>query len=512
MRTKNEGVWRFLSPYAKNQSQAILGFNVAFLAKNYDEPSPIPEFHEEMWALCSTAHKYVAIAAPRRHAKSTAITFTYALYLLMTRKSKHMLIISANEDLAAQFVHSIKTELYENKELIKYFGIDHFVKDTESEIIVAFDTGEKFRVLAKGARQRMRGTLWEHKRPDHVICDDMEDEELVMNDDRRQKMRDWFYGAVRPIIRQEGKIRIVGTIMHLDSLLENFMPRPKDIDTYEDSLVVYSKKWAENPWLALKYRAHNEDFSKILWHERYNADYFKRERQDYAQRGMLDIYGQEYLNYPIDPTTAYFRKGDFLPMSEDHRDTRKTYYAAVDMAISEKKRAAYTCIVVGGLDSDGFLNIVDVRRGRWDGLEILEEMFSVQSRWGIDMWRVEEENIAKSLGAFIYKEMDERQEYLNLDMKKPTKDKDQRAQAIRARMRAGKVRFDKEALWYPDFEEELTQYPKHPTADQVDAIAWLGLAIAEFVNPPTAQQEEEWKYEEEYEDYHSLGRSKATGY
>jgi len=509
---RTEGIWHFIPNYAKHQAEAILGFTVTFLARRYDEPKPIPVFHEEMWALCSTGHKQVAIAAPRGHAKSTAITFAYALYLLLTRKSKHMLLISSNESIASEFLHDIKIELQENELLMEYFGIDKFIKDSESEIVVRFETGEKFRVLCKGANQRMRGLKWERKRPDYVLCDDMEDEELVMNDERRDKFKNWFLGAVKPIIRSGGKIRVVGTVMHMDSLLMNMMPAPKDIDTYTDELVTYSKKWIDRPWLSIKYRGHNEDFSKILWPEQFTKEWFQLTRADFAEMGKLDIYGQEFLNHPIDPTTAFFRRADFLEMEEKHFPVRKEYYASIDMAISEKKRRAYTCIVVGGMDADGYLNIVDVRRDRWDGLGIVDEMFSTQTRWDIDTWRVEEENIARSLGSFLYKSMDERQEYLVLDCKTPTKDKDQRAQAIRARMRAGKVRFDKTAEWYPDLEEEMCNYPKHPTADQVDAIAWLGLLLLDMIVPPTPEEEDEDEYQTQLEDYHSFGRSATTGY
>ena len=506
-----DGIWHFISAPAKHQAKAILGFSTVFLAHRYDEPKPIPAFHEEMWAMCSSSSPRVAIAAPRGHAKSTAITFAYALYLLMTRRSSHMLIISSNEAIAASFVGDIKIELLENDVLRDYFGVDDFLKEAESEIIVRMKDGHKFRVLAKGANQRMRGLKWERKRPDYVLADDMEDEELVMNELRRDKFKKWWLGAVEPITKAGGKIRVVGTIMHLDSLLEGMMPPMKDIDTYTDGLRTYSKN-RNRKWFSIKYRAHNEDFTQILWPAQFSPEALKSIRQGYAELGKLDVYGQEYLNYPIDPTTAFFRRDDFLPMNDNHREARKSYYVGVDLAISEKKRSAKSAIVVGGLDNDGYLNIVDVRRGNWDGLQIVEELFSVYSRWNPELIRIEQENIAKAIGPFLFKEMDERQIYLPISEGTPTKDKDQRAQSIRNRLRAGKVRFDKEKEWYPDFEEELVNYPKHPRVDQVDAFAWLGLTLEQMVAPSTPQEDEDEEYRMLFEEYHSMGRSSVTGY
>jgi predicted phage terminase large subunit-like protein len=508
--SSNEGIWYYISNPVKHEAKAILGFVATFLANRFDDPKPIPSFHEEMWAMCCSGRDRVAIAAPRGHAKSTAITFAYALYLLLFRKSKHMLIISSNEQLASGFLGNIRAELQDNEQLRQFFDIKEFLKESEAELIVRLNDGHKFRILAKGAGQRMRGLNWEGKRPDYVLCDDMEDEELVMNELRREKFKNWFLGAVEPITKRGGKIRVVGTIMHMDSLLQNMMPPAKDIDSFTDGLRTYSK--AKRKWFSIKYRAHNEDFTQILWPQQFDKEFFEEKRQGYAELGKLDIYGQEYLNYPIDPTTAFFRREDFLSMESKDFDTRKAFYVGVDLAISENDRRAYTVMVVGGLDNDGFLNIMDVRRDRIDGLQILEELFNVNTRWKPELIKIEEENIARSLGAFFYKEMDERQEYLPIDTGKPTKDKDQRAQAIRNRMRAGKVRFDKNASWYPDFEEELVNYPKHPWMDQVDAFSWLGLALEEMMFPISKKEEEDEEYNILYEDYHSMGRDNITGY
>jgi len=42
-----------------------------------------------------------------------------------------------------------------------------------------------------------------------------------MNKDRRDKFKRWFYGALLPSRSKEGVIRYVGTILHMDSMLEN---------------------------------------------------------------------------------------------------------------------------------------------------------------------------------------------------------------------------------------------------------------------------------------------------
>ena len=45
--------------------KVIEGFVGSCLVKNFDGQLTTPEFHREMWDLCCSKDKYVAVAAPR---------------------------------------------------------------------------------------------------------------------------------------------------------------------------------------------------------------------------------------------------------------------------------------------------------------------------------------------------------------------------------------------------------------------------------------------------------------
>ena len=488
---------------------AILGFTGGILLHRLDEPRPIPDFHHDLWRLCESEYPQVAIAAPRGHAKSTAITFSWLLYRLMFRKSRHVLVISSNESLASDQLAEIRTELHDNDRLIDMFGPFKFQVEKENELIVQFADKVPFRLIAKGAGQRMRGLKWDRKRPDLVLCDDLEDDEIVLNEERREKFRRWFYGAVRPIVKTGGLIRLYGTIIHMDALLERAMPRIQATGVTQDDLCLSSTKPSAG-WLSVKYRAHNEDFSSILWPELFPKERLQSIRKEFAEMGMLDVYGQEYLNDPIDESTAIFRRQDLLPMTPKDREARKIYYVGCDLAISERKKAAYTTFVVGGVDERGVLHFVDVRRGHWDTLAIMDEIYSINKRWQPALFRFEEENIARTLLPVLNDSM-VRRGFLPWDSKAPSKDKRQRATALQYRVRAGNVRVDKEADWYPDFEAELTHFPKWRTLDQVDAAAWMGDILDEQIEAPTDQEVQDELYEEMKDDF-GFGGSLVTGY
>ena len=101
----------------------IDGFTKGLLAAKYDSPKPIPRFHHEMWDLCCSDYPKVAIAAPRSHAKSTAITHAFILAMVCFRQKSFVLLVSDTEGQAAEFLGDIKSELQGNDALRQTFGI-----------------------------------------------------------------------------------------------------------------------------------------------------------------------------------------------------------------------------------------------------------------------------------------------------------------------------------------------------------------------------------------------------
>jgi len=157
----------------------IAGFVGSVLAPRFDGQSASPEFHKECWDLCTGPERFVAISAPRGHAKSSAVTLGYGLATLLFRERKFMLLVSDTESQACLFLGTFKQELQDNEELISLFnikknekGLVSFLKDTEADIIVECTDGHKFRIIAKGAEQKLRGLIWNGSRPDIIMCDD----------------------------------------------------------------------------------------------------------------------------------------------------------------------------------------------------------------------------------------------------------------------------------------------------------------------------------------------------
>jgi len=469
------------------------GFVETYLLDSYEHPQPTPGLHREIWKLFTSSHDHVAIAAPRGHAKTTAGTHAYGLASLLFGEQDFALLVGSTEKMAAQLLANMRLALTENPGIIQDFGVT-VLRDNETELVGRVG-GREFCIIAKGSGQKVRGTLWRQKRPGLVLIDDLEDDEQVLNAERREKLRDWVMDALMACGNDYCLYRMLGTILHSDSILERFLK--------------------DSSWYTRRFRAHEsfDDFSNILWPEKFPESRLRDIRQRYINQGNPSGYSQEYLSQPIADSDAYFSRSDFIPMDDaDHR-TRKIYYGAVDFAISQREHADQTAFAVGGICSGGVLHIKDVSAGRWNALEIIEEWFRLDAIYQPEFWVVESGQISKALGPFLMQEMVKRGHYMSIEAIVPVKDKQSRARSIQARMRAGGCRFNTEAEWYQGYHMQMIEFPRGGHDDMVDATAYLGLALdkTQVAATEEEEEEEELSFLERIQVAES-GRSIQTGY
>ena len=482
----------------KLSAELIEAFAGTFLSPLYDNPVATPNFHRESWELYCQDHRLCGVAAPREHAKSTALTHDFALAVALFRVQDYIAIVSATEDLAIGHLGDIAKELRENDDLIREFGIKGLSTDAKTDIIVDFKDGHQCRFVAKGSGQKMRGAKWNGKRYGLIICDDLEEDEQVENVDRRKKFRKWFFRALLPCLRRGGVVRIHGTIIHEDSLLARVMKA--------------------SSWKTLFYKAHAgfDDFSDKLWEEQFPESRLRAIRQTFIEDQDPAGYSQEYLNDPFDNTDAYLRKDDFLPMRPQDHESDKRVCAGADFAVSKADKANRTSFTIGGQDASNSLHFLDQYVGRWDTNEWVSLLFDIQTKWKPDVFFVEDGVIWKSVSPFLYKEMMRTGNWINFQPIMPVKDKATRGRDYQKMHRAGACRYDKEAEWYSAFESEQLRFTGMSDAlldDQFDSAAILAKGINQLVDVEKEDFDSEEELEMRRSDPRALsGRSAVTGY
>lgn len=508
-------------------AELIHGFAGALLSKTFDEPAPTPQCHIEWWDMCCSPHQRVAIAAPRGHAKSTAITKCYTLAAVLFRVNDFCLVVSDTYNQACLFLGEIKRELLNNEDLIDLFGIKRdaegkavFITDRENDIIVEFEDGHQFRIIAVGSEQKIRGLLWNGKRPNLIVGDDLENDEIVQNPDRRNKFSNWVYNALLPCLSERGKIRIVGTILHMGSFLEGRMPLDYSENSVRTDLCVKMKRPVSG-WYSARYAAHGPDakFDKLLWPVKWTEKRLKEVQSTFIAAGNPEGYYQEYLNRPIDPLHSFFKKEDFIEMQDADRDVSWSHYPcylSVDLAASTKNKRDYSVFVVGSTDQTGMLYIRKVIRDRLDSKEWVDTILRLKNVYGFNTMLIGKGTLEKAIGPYLREGIRQQNQFLHIEAIPEVDDKRSKAQSFRARCRAGGVKFDKNGSWYPELEGECLQFDRGAHDDQVDALALFGLFLDQLQMAPSSKEIEQELWEEENKtslfDIIHEGRSLSTGY
>jgi hypothetical protein len=477
----------------------IEAFSGVYLSPRYDSPQPTPDFHRECWERYCSDLPAAATAAPRNHAKSTALTHDFSLAVALFRIEPYIIIVGSSEDMAIEHLGDIANELRENEDLIRDFKIKDFIVDQKTDIIVECYDGYQFRFIARGAEQKIRGRKWRGRRPGLIVFDDIEDDEQVESRDRRRKFRRWFFRACKQALRDGGKIRGHGTILHDDSLLSRLMKNTE--------------------WNSKRYQAHRsfDDFNDILWPEKFPESRLREIRQEFISEGDSAGYSQEYLNDPLDYEDAYLRKDDFVAMADEDYETEKRMCAAADFAVSKLDAANRTSFTVGGKDANNILHFTDQRLGRWDSKEWIDEMFAIQEAYNPEIFWVEDGVIWKAVAPTVFREMQIRDIWINIVPVPSVKDKATRGRSLQKRMRARGCRFDKKAAWYEGFEAELLRFTGTTEAtldDQFDSAALLSRGFEEFrqIDDTEFMTEEEEEFEHMAREVKQGGRSVVTGY
>lgn len=436
-----------------------------------------PNFHKELYKILASQDKRVAIAAPRGHAKSTIFDLVYLSWLIVHNKTKFVLLISDTYSQSTLFLETIKAEFESNDRLRAFYGNLVTDKWAEENIVVG-----DVMIKALGANMKVRGLKYRNFRPDMVICDDLENDEMVESKERREKLSRWFNGALIPSLAPEGRIVIIGTILHYDSLLNNLL----DVKRYPQ-------------WTKKMYRAINN--GQALWPEHLNLAQLDVIKQDYMREGQGFLFYQEYMN---DPVSDEFRKFKFEKIKffdpKEQEGKQMNIYMAIDRAYSMDRTADFTGIVIVGVDSDNRWYILSAERFKGDEKTLIEKIFDLKKFYSPLKVGIEQKSYAYTLKPTLDQEMQRRNEFfLITELKDLGKAKSLRIEALLPRYEANGIFFKK---GQDDLIDELTTFPRGQHDDLIDALAYITTLAAVPYNPS--------KLDPYYATYGTAYRSRKT--
>ena len=177
-------------------------------------------FHKELFELTEkTEYRNVVIEAFRGSGKTTIMGTSYAIWsILGVQEKKFVLIIAKTESQARQYLANIKVELESNHLLKSDLGpFEEPTDEWRAVSIVLPKYGA--RIMVASIENSIRGIRHGAHRPDLIICDDLEDLDIVKTQESRDKMFNWLTGDIMPLGDKHTRLIVIGTKLHNDSII-----------------------------------------------------------------------------------------------------------------------------------------------------------------------------------------------------------------------------------------------------------------------------------------------------
>jgi phage terminase large subunit-like protein len=187
---------------------------------------------------------------PRGHAKSTHFDIFIPLWLMFQPKRliNFMVVVGKSEDSANRLLGDIQAELEFNARIIADFGEQ---KNLGFWTEGSFKTKSGVTFLACGRGQSPRGLRDREARPDYIVIDDLDDDELCRNEKRVKELTDWVKEALFGALDVgRGRFIMVGNLISKNSVLANLAATPsvfvseiKAVDANGNP--VWKEKWSK---------------------------------------------------------------------------------------------------------------------------------------------------------------------------------------------------------------------------------------------------------------------------
>lgn len=442
------------------------------------------------------------ILLPRAHLKSHIVA-TAVAWLITRHPEVTILYVSATAELAETQLYAIQNILGGNayqRYFPEYINPQEGKREKWSQRKFSIDHELRKKEGIRDATVSTAGlttntTGWH---ADIIVADDLVvPENAYTNDGRDGVMKK---ASQFTSIRNAGGFTMAcGTRYHPSDIYSTWKEQEFDVFN-SDGDVLYREK----VWDIKEYAVEKDDV--FLWPKVMRADgkFFGFDRQvlariraEYSDRTQFFA---QYYNDPNDPGSnrinrncfQYYDK-KFLKQTNGNwyfKNKKLNVYAAIDFAFSLSKRADNTAIVVIGMDSDGYIYILDIDVFKTDKIsDYFDKIARLHSLWEFKKFRAEV-TVAQSI---IVRDLKDKMRSegltLSVDEYRPARSEGSKEERMSSTL---EHRYENLSVWhfkggYTDvLEEELVQARpahddvKNALADAI-AIAVKPRALREFV-------------------------------
>ncbi len=251
----------------------------------------------------------------RGAAKSTNMDVFVPMWLMCQerREINVMVIVGKSEDNAKTLLGDIQAELQYNQRYIADFGEQYNAGSWEEG---EFVTQSEVAFFARGRGQSPRGLRYRSHRPDYIVIDDLDDDEMVESPARVSKLFDWVRSALFGTLDGgRGRFFMVGNMIAKNSVLAKWCDiksvHVTRVNIYDrDGNISWAAKWTPAEVQALAdvagYRAFQKEYMNNPIIE---GAVFRNEWIHWAKRPAWSKFSEIVLY--IDPSFKGSNKNDF---------------------------------------------------------------------------------------------------------------------------------------------------------------------------------------------------------
>jgi len=268
----------------------------------------------------------------RGHAKSTHLGVFIPLWLKIQhpRTINTVIVVSKSQEAATKLLSDLQEQLQFNDLYIHDFGPQ--IKQG-NWAAGRFITADDVSFTAYGRQQTPRGLKHKGNRPDYIVIDDIDDDEMVRNPRRVSETVEWCLTALLGTMAMgRGRFVAVGNRIAKNSVLTALADRP---DTYH-TVVNAIDRWG-NP----------------SWRENYTLDEIRSLREYMGERNFQ----KEYMNNPIIEGAVFsaknIRYGKMLPLQQ-----YRQLICYTDPSFKNSTTADYKATALVGKTSDGYFHVL----------------------------------------------------------------------------------------------------------------------------------------------------------
>lgn len=443
------------------------------------------------------------IMLPRAHLKSHMVA-TWAAWIITRHPEVTILYVSATASLAITQLYAIKnimTSPTYTRYYPEYIHPQEGKREKWTQDAISIDHESRRREGIRDATIATAGlttntTGWH---ADILIPDDLVVPENAYTEDGRESVSKKS-SQFTSILNAGGFTMACGTRYHPSDIYSTWKNQEYDVYDEEDNVVDRVKVWSVKEYTV-------EKDGVFIWPKMvrpsdkkvfgFDNQVLAKIRAQYEDRTQFFA---QYYNDPNDPGSnridrskfQYYDKKFLKQMGGDwyYKRSRLNVYASVDFAFSLSKKSDSTAIVVIGVDSDGFIYILDIDHFKSDKIsEYFTRIKNLHSKWEFKKLRAEVTVAQAVIVRDLKDKMREEGLRLSIDEYRPTRNEGNKQERIAAAL---EHRYDNQVIWhfkggYTDVLEEELVLARPAHDDIKDALA----SAVEIAVKPKQRRESE---------------------